>query len=62
MSITSVKYNHILYKKQYDIQRVKNTLVEYVEHVTDDIYFLILLLANDFKRVLTSQEPLALHV
>jgi len=41
-----VKYNHILYEKQCDILRIKNTLVKSVEHVTDNIYFLILLLAN----------------
>lgn len=62
MSITSVKYNHILYEKQYDILRIKITLVKSLEHVTNNIYFLILLLANDFKRVVTSQDPLALHV
>jgi len=52
----------ILYEKEYDILRIKNILVKSLEHVTDNIYFIILLLANDFKRVVTSQDPLALHV
>jgi len=42
VSITSVKYHHLLYEKQYDILRVKNILVKSVEDVTDNIYFLIL--------------------
>ena len=41
---------------------VKNASVKCVEHVTDNIYCLVSLLAGDFKRVVPSQDPLALHV